>query len=488
VEPIAEQESEAFLPLLFLDKREGDRVAADGGSQPADALETGAGLETPLALEGAVAEPEAPQSEVSEASPPDALPAEAETPVSRPPSPPAAELALPLAGEADAEMRVAVTAPDVLTQEEDQQAPPLAEGTGTGAAEADFDRRSVDEHREPPGILDPMAPETPGVTPAEAEAAQPEPGPPEPKVQPPAPLLPDVEAPQVPAQGAQGEVAPVPAESWAEPVATAAPPAFQLEEQAQRLQPAWTPSHPSGEAMRGVLPYARRALSYLGLALKGAVAVTLGFVVLILTLVVLYRWVDPPMSTLMLGQRLMGMPIERRWAPLESISPHLIRAVVLSEDGGFCRHRGVDLTALGEAIETDRGGSTITMQVVKNLFLWPSRSYVRKAIEICLAYFVELVWPKRRILEIYLNIAEWGDGVFGAEAAARRHFLKSAARLTAEEAALLAVSLPNPVERMPASPSITTRRLAVRLLTRMNLSQANLACVRAPRRVTAHGG
>jgi monofunctional biosynthetic peptidoglycan transglycosylase len=236
--------------------------------------------------------------------------------------------------------------------------------------------------------------------------------------------------------------------------------------------------------MRDALP--GRALPYLRLALKAAAALVVGYIALVLVLIVLYRWVDPPMSTLMLGQRLTGTPIERRWVPLERISPHLVKAVILSEDGGFCRHRGVDLGALGEALESDRGGSTITMQVVKNLFLWPARSYVRKAIEICLAYVVELVWPKRRILEIYLNIAEWGDGVFGAEAAARQHFLKSAARLTAEEAALLAVSLPNPLERLPASPSTTTRRLAVRLLTRMQLSQANFACVRAPRRVAAH--
>jgi monofunctional biosynthetic peptidoglycan transglycosylase len=199
-------------------------------------------------------------------------------------------------------------------------------------------------------------------------------------------------------------------------------------------------------------------------------------------LVVLYRWVDPPTSTLMLGQRLLGTPIERKWVPLDRMSPHLVRAVMLSEDGAFCRHRGVDWTALEEAIEDDRGGSTITMQVVKNLFLWPSRSYVRKAIEIGLAYVVEVFWPKRRIIEIYLNIAEWGDGVFGAEAAARRHFRKPAARLTAREAALLAVALPNPAERTPANPGPGTSRLAQRLLVRMTASRASFACVGPSRR------
>jgi monofunctional biosynthetic peptidoglycan transglycosylase len=205
--------------------------------------------------------------------------------------------------------------------------------------------------------------------------------------------------------------------------------------------------------------------------------VAAGLAIIVLTLVVLYRWVDPPTSTLILGQRLAGTPIERRWVPLERISPHLVRAVILSEDGGFCRHRGVDWGAMEEAIENARGGSTITMQVVKNLFLWPSRSYVRKVIEIGLAYLVEAIWPKRRILEIYLNIAEWGEGVFGAEAAARTHFSKRASRLTAEEAALLAVALPNPVERTAGGQGLVTSRLAGRLMLRMATSRADLSCV-----------
>jgi monofunctional glycosyltransferase len=257
--------------------------------------------------------------------------------------------------------------------------------------------------------------------------------------------------------------------------ASATPIAPPLEPPARPLPvwpPAWQPSLPSRETV----------VAYLRLAVRVAAAVTAGLVGIVLMLVVLYRWVDPPVSTLMLGQRLAGTPIERSWVPLGRISPHLIKAVVLSEDGAFCRHRGVDWMALGEAIESDRGGSTITMQVVKNLFLWPSRSYVRKVIEIGLAYLVELIWPKRRILEIYLNIAEWGDGVFGAEAAARWHFGKSAAQLTAAEAALLAVALPNPTERTAGSPSLAMSRLAKRLQVRMTASRASLGCVRtAPR-------
>jgi monofunctional biosynthetic peptidoglycan transglycosylase len=222
-------------------------------------------------------------------------------------------------------------------------------------------------------------------------------------------------------------------------------------------------------------------LSYTGRALRWGAAAAAGLVVAVLVLAVSYRWINPPISTLMLGQSIAGTPIERTWVPIERISPNLIRAVVLSEDSAFCRHGGVDWAALEEAIESDRGGSTITMQVVKNLFLWPSRSYVRKAIEIALAYLVESLWPKQRIMELYLNIAEWGDGVFGAEAAARAHFDKRASRLTMEEAALLAVSLPNPIDRTPAAPSLGTGRLASRLMQRMTASRVDLSCLPVPR-------
>ena len=271
------------------------------------------------------------------------------------------------------------------------------------------------------------------------------------------------------------EVAAGPSASLAPPLEAVPAPVSGPQDRPRRPVPAWLPpSLPSRERVGQLLPYLR-------LAVRGIAAVALGFVVMVLALIVAYRWVDPPLSALMLGQRLAGTPIERQWVPLDRISPHLVKAVILSEDGGFCGHRGVDWRALEDAFESARGGSTISMQVVKNLFLWPSRSYVRKAIEIGLAYLVELIWPKRRILEIYLNIAEWGDGVFGVEAAARHHFFKSASRLTPEEAALLAVSLPNPIERTPANPSAGMRRLAAKLLVRMQISRTSLSCVRAQR-------
>ena len=223
---------------------------------------------------------------------------------------------------------------------------------------------------------------------------------------------------------------------------------------------------------------------YMRRALELAAAGLLALAGVVLALVILYRWVDPPASTLMLGQRLTGTPITQRWVPLARISPNLHLAAILSEDARFCRHSGVDWGELREAMESAgdgiaRGGSTISMQVVKNLFLWPSKSYVRKAIEIPLAYLIEAAWSKPRILEIYLNIAEWGPGVFGAEAAARYHFRKPASLLSPREAALLAVSLPNPFERDAGDPGPGTQRLADNLLLRMRAAQGNAGCVRS---------
>jgi monofunctional biosynthetic peptidoglycan transglycosylase len=240
-----------------------------------------------------------------------------------------------------------------------------------------------------------------------------------------------------------------------------------------------------GQAGRGsVIPAEVEPPRILRRALRLAAFGLIAFAGAVLVLIILYRWVDPPASTLMLGQRLAGTPIVQRWVPLTRISPNLPLAVILSEDARFCRHAGVDWGELKEAIESTgdgvaRGGSTISMQVVKNLFLWPSKSYLRKAIEIPLAYLIEVVWPKQRILEIYLNIAEWGPGVFGAEAAARYHFRKPAALLGPREAALLAVSLPNPFERDAGAPGPGTQRLADNLLLRMRAARATAGCARA---------
>lgn len=200
------------------------------------------------------------------------------------------------------------------------------------------------------------------------------------------------------------------------------------------------------------------AVRWLALAL----AAWLGLVV---ALVGVFRLVDPPGSMLMLIQRLGGTTITREWRDLDQISSELARAVVASEDTRFCRHWGIDPTELRDAVMrardgTPRGASTITMQVAKNLFLWPSKSYVRKALEVPVTLAIEAAWPKRRILEVYLNIVEWGPGVFGAEAAARHHFGKPARRLDAREAALLAVSLPDPIGRRAGKPGRGLQTLA----------------------------
>ncbi len=240
------------------------------------------------------------------------------------------------------------------------------------------------------------------------------------------------------------------------------------------LQPGAGTTAPSPAAGLGLFRYLR-------LAVRAAVYAIVGYSLLVIVLMAAYRWVDPPFSNLMLTQRLMGWQVEQKWVPLTRISPNLVQAVILSEDGGFCRHQGVDWVAIEEAIEESRGGSTITMQVVKNLFLWSSRSYIRKAIEIPLALLMEMLWSKQRILEVYLNIAEWGDGVFGAEAAAQHHFRKRAAQLSAQEAALLAVSLPNPIERQAGDPGAQTRRLANNLMLRMKAVRTSMTCVRSAR-------
>ena len=198
----------------------------------------------------------------------------------------------------------------------------------------------------------------------------------------------------------------------------------------------------------------------------------------------LYSIVDP-VSTTMLSRWLSGARVERRFVPVARMSPALPLAVIIAEDGRFCSHHGIDLTEIREAIaEADdidemRGGSTITQQVVKNLFLWQGRSYVRKALEFPLALWIDLILPKRRILEIYLNIAEWGpNGEFGAEAGARRAFGKSAQSLSPHEAALLAAVLPNPISRNARQPGAGLRRLAGLYMGRAGRSPGAAACLR----------
>ena len=180
----------------------------------------------------------------------------------------------------------------------------------------------------------------------------------------------------------------------------------------------------------------------------------------------LYR-TGHPGSTLIAWRWLTGAPVSRQWIDFNAISPSLPRSVVASEDAKFCGHHGIDWGALRDAIddaedgEVTRGGSTITQQVAKNLFLWQSRSVVRKALEFPLAMWIDLVLPKQRILEIYLNIAELGPtGQFGAQAGSTYAFGHPASALSPREAALLAAILPNPVRRSARNPGAGVRRLA----------------------------
>jgi monofunctional biosynthetic peptidoglycan transglycosylase len=199
--------------------------------------------------------------------------------------------------------------------------------------------------------------------------------------------------------------------------------------------------------------------------------------------ILIYRVVDPPFSALMLRHALLGYEINHEWTDFDGISPNLATAAIIAEDSRFCQHWGVDWTAVGdvldvlEAGETPRGASTIPMQTAKNLFLWPEQSYLRKALEVPLAQFMTLIWPKRRVLEVYLNIAEWGPGVYGAEAASRYHFGKSAASLSPAEAALLVAALPNPHVRNAGRPGPKMRRLASRVQGRVRREARDAACV-----------
>lgn len=193
-----------------------------------------------------------------------------------------------------------------------------------------------------------------------------------------------------------------------------------------------------------------------------------------------YRFV-PPVSTLMIGRWLALESVDRQWVPLDAIAPDLVRAVIAAEDARFCRHGGVDWVALNDVLDDAgddgpaRGASTITMQTVKNVFLWPGRSYIRKGLELPLAMIVDVIWGKPRTMEIYLNVAEWGEGIFGAEAAARRYFGKAARQLTRREAALLASALPNPIRRDPRRPSRYMAVYAGRIGAR--LPSATINCV-----------
>ena len=205
---------------------------------------------------------------------------------------------------------------------------------------------------------------------------------------------------------------------------------------------------------------------------------------LILTLI--YAVVPPPVSNVMLSRAISGNGIHKQWMKLDQMSPHLARAVISSEDGRFCSHHGVDWVEFADAFggtfdefeAPSRGASTVSMQTAKNLFLWDGRgSGIRKVFEMPLALYMDFIWTKHRMLEIYLNIVEWAPGVYGAEAASQYHFKKSASQLTRREAALLAAVLPNPIKRNAGKPSKSVNFAAARIQLRMSAIDGYLTCI-----------
>ncbi|WP_323037784.1 monofunctional biosynthetic peptidoglycan transglycosylase [Pararhodobacter sp.] len=192
----------------------------------------------------------------------------------------------------------------------------------------------------------------------------------------------------------------------------------------------------------------RRLFRWLMLALAGVV-------VLLLAWIALYRFVDPPGGIYMWQEQWRLGSIQYEWVDMEAIAPAMAQSVVAAEDVNFCRHWGFDVAAIRIALAegAGRGASTISQQVVKNVFLWQGRSWLRKALEAVITPVMEVMWSKRRILEVYLNIAEFGEGVFGVQAAAQHHFNRDAGALTARQAALLAAVLPAPQSRDAGDPS-----------------------------------
>lgn len=220
--------------------------------------------------------------------------------------------------------------------------------------------------------------------------------------------------------------------------------------------------------------------------LRRAIArVALALVAVPLVLILLFRFVPPPATPLMIIRLVEGYSWQQSWASYANIAPSLADAVIAAEDNLFCQQTlGFDFGALREQVEAwqqgqrPRGASTITMQTAKNLLLWPGRDPIRKVLEAWLTPQIALLWPKQRILEVYLNIVEFGPGIYGAEAAAQAFFRKSASALSRREAALLAAVLPNPLAWSAAAPGPYVQRRAATIERRIGQIQPLLACAR----------
>jgi len=186
--------------------------------------------------------------------------------------------------------------------------------------------------------------------------------------------------------------------------------------------------------------------------------------------VIVYRFVAPPITILMVERMIQGQGLDHRWVPISQMSPALPRAAVAAEDASFCQHHGFDIHAIEKALKHDerrpgriRGGSTISQQTAKNVFLWPDRSWVRKGFEAYFTVLIEAIWGKQRIMEVYLNTVEIGPGVYGVEAAAQRYFHLSAAALNPAQAARLIAILPSPLKWQAVDPGPYVRRRSGRI-------------------------
>ena len=195
--------------------------------------------------------------------------------------------------------------------------------------------------------------------------------------------------------------------------------------------------------------------------------------------VAVLRFVPPPPTILMIEQAIKGKGLDYRWRSLDNLSPYLVTAAIAAEDARFCLHNGLDFDAIQKAMKANekaeargsskvRGGSTITQQTAKNVFLWPGRSYVRKGFEAGYTILIEFGWGKKRIMEVYLNVAEFAPGVYGAEAASRHWFGKSAKNLSRAEAARLIAVLPSPRRYNAASPGPYVQRRTARIQANAN--------------------
>lgn len=205
------------------------------------------------------------------------------------------------------------------------------------------------------------------------------------------------------------------------------------------------------------------------------IKIVVAMFVLSIAITVAYRWINPPITLLMISRAFDGAKIDKTWVPLDQISPNLVRASIASEDNNYLGHRGFDLGAIYDALDErqqgkrQRGASTISQQTAKNVFLWSGKSWIRKGFEVYFTFLIERLWSKERIMEVYLNVIEMGNGVYGAEAAAQHYFGRSAAKITQRQAALIVAAYPNPRQRDPAHPTPYLNKRAAQIQRLMPL-------------------